>query len=92
MGYYLEHTPKGTRLPKVGKADALIADGAKEIINPVFGPNLVCVVENGAFDATAYCYSKQEFRRFLQPGDLRRKRWLIVQGAATLSGYIPSEV
>lgn len=86
MGYYLNSRLDGSPLPPRGKVQALIADGAK-LTNPVFQPNLVCVVENGAFDAAGYCYDAGEFQAFNQPSDPRRKTWLIVPNAAQRSGY-----
>jgi hypothetical protein len=86
MGYYVNHNSKGESLPSVGKAQALVADGATPT-KPYFQPNLVCVVENGPFDAAGYCYSEGEFKAFTIPGDLRRKTWLIYEPAAKLSGY-----
>ena len=63
MGYYINETQEGTPLPACGKADALIADGALEVPK-AFQENLICVVENGPFDAAAYVYSEDEFEDF----------------------------
>jgi len=86
MGYYINQNSKGENLPSSGKAKALVNDGAK-IVKPEFQPNLICVVENGFFDAAGYCYSKEEFIDFNYPGDYRPKTWLTHPLAKELSGY-----
>jgi hypothetical protein len=98
MGYYINNTNVGEgksnpfdwQLPATGKADAILEAGigAKEIKRPSeWQPDLVCVVENGVFDAAAYAFDEEEFLVFADPHDTRRKRWLIVPNAAKLSGY-----
>lgn len=88
MGYYIDMTSKGVQLPATNKADYLILDGAVEIPEPKeFVDNLVCVMENGPFDAAGYAFNKAEFKAFTYPGDYRPKRWLIYEHAAKLSGY-----
>lgn len=88
MGQYLNRTPTGAPLPAKGKADAILAafPGAKEIwpARREFVDDLVCVLENGPFDAAGYAYSEQEMLDFAQP-DGRRKRWLIVPGVKELA-------
>jgi len=87
MGYYLNTSPKGTALPARGKAQALLNAGATKLAGPVvFQPNLVCVVENGIFDAAGFAFSEAEMNQFLI-NDGRLKTWLIVEGADDLSGY-----
>lgn len=49
-------------------------------------PDLVCVVDNGAFSAAAHIYSQGEYDCFADPADNRRKIWLLVPDAATLAG------
>jgi len=85
MGYYINKTSKGVELPSSDKADYLILDGAVEV-PAKFQANLICVVENPAFDAAAYAYSENEFNAFNYP-DGRPKRWLVHPMAAKLSGY-----
>jgi len=86
MGFYINQTASGILLPSRGKAKMLIEDGAI-VVEPKFQPNLICVVENGPFDAVGYCFSENEFKVFNDPGDNRRKTWLIYSQAAELSGY-----
>ena len=88
MGYYINHNSNGVSLPACDKADYLILDGGAEISKPKqWVPNLVCVVENGMFDAAGYVYSEDELRAFTNPYDHRPKRWIIYPRAAELSGY-----
>jgi len=88
MGYYINQNSNGTQLPHCDKADYLLLDGAVEISPPKeFVPNLICVVENGPFDAALFCYSKDEMEVALNPRDKRPKRWLIHPKAAELAGY-----
>ena len=81
MGKYIEKNSQGEGWPSAtGKADFLIADGAKEVSGTEikFQPFLICVVENGPFDAAAYVDTRQEFEAF-QPDfrDGRPRRWLV---------------
>lgn len=88
MGFYINKNSAGTSLPANNKADYLILDGAQEIDEPrELVENLVCVVENGLFDAAGYIYSKQAFEDWTYIGDVRPKRWLIYEHAKKLSGY-----
>jgi hypothetical protein len=53
---------------------------------------LVCVVENGYFDAAALCYNEKEFEEFRAPDgySVQRKRtWVLLDNelAKSLSGY-----
>lgn len=90
MGYYLERDDFGRH----GKAEFLIeACGAIELIG-VAAPEwrndvgIVCVVNNGPFEAAGYAFSPQELSAFIQIDD-RPKRWLIMDKteAARRSGY-----
>ena len=86
MGYYINEI-NGKSLPARGKATALLNAGAKKLAGPVvFQPDLVCVVENGVFDAAGFAYSESEMRQFLI-NDERPKTWLIVENASKWSGY-----
>jgi hypothetical protein len=79
MGKYINQTSKGeTGSSAKSKCDALLADGAVEISEPMtFFDNLVCVVNNGPFGAAAYAYDKGEFMAFTDPSDPRPKRWFV---------------
>jgi hypothetical protein len=86
MGYYINYNSKGIALPACGKANALIADGAKEVSGNNYEENLVCVVENGLFDAAMYCYL-DEYEYVKSNPDNRKKRWLVYEHAKQLCGY-----
>jgi len=78
-----------------GKANELVkSHGAIKIATPRWFNDvpvdkaLICVVENGFFDAAGYCYDEHEFNAFVEP-DGRRKQWLLMDKnlAEDLSGY-----
>ena len=85
MGKYINEDSKGNALPVIGKVAALIADGAKLVEENCFQPGLVCVVENGFFDAAGYCFSESEYKAFNQPTDYRPKTWLVYEHAEKLA-------
>jgi len=49
---------------------------------------LICVVDNGFFEAAGYCFSEREFEVFTAP-DPRPKTWLLMdkEKAEELTGY-----
>jgi hypothetical protein len=92
MGWYLE-TPrpreKAAQLVKIHnarivtceQAEAFIEDGKKAVI---------CVVQNPAFDAAAFCHSSEEFKHMNYAGDKRPKTWLVIDDremVENLTGY-----
>jgi hypothetical protein len=81
MGLYLERDSKDQSLGHNGKADKLIADGATEQVHPHYEPFVVCVVDNGPFEAAGFCYTRQEFMDFLQGVGRRPARWLVAEAA-----------
>ena len=87
MGYYINGIGDKDA-PTVGKAEFLVENGnARKIARPAtIVSDLVCVVENGMFDAAAYIFSPEELIKFSR-NDGRLKTWLIVPDAAALSGY-----
>lgn len=103
MGYYInsieiEVDEKGdTRtayLPAKDKADFLLNyAGARQLPRcpDQWCENLVCVVENGTFDAAGYAFDEREMRSFNYGDDGRRRSWLIVPNAAKLAGYKKDE-
>lgn len=65
------------------KSIAIKKAGGVRIPTPtVFQPNLVCIIDNGAFSAAGYIYDEEEFKVFLQP-DPRPKQWFILENAET---------
>lgn len=84
MGRYINELSTGQ---PIGwrKAQALINDGAKEIPQPAeWRPNLVCVVDNGVFEAAGYAFDQREFEVFSAPDD-RKKIWLEYPHAEALA-------
>lgn len=94
MGFYIQ-TPTAK-----GKAAQLVAlHGAIEVDRPATleavpeGKALVCVVENGPFDAAALVYNSSELEEFSQPSDPRLRTWLVVDKtwAYAAAGYTETE-
>lgn len=77
MGYYIE-TPGQSIL----KARYLQQHHNAELASPSWPPPegkvLVCVVQNGLFDAAAIAYDKEEMHAFDRPSDMRPKTWLLL--------------
>lgn len=86
MGYYINHNSKGDYLNAKNKLDQLLNDGAVPTGNS-FKENLICVVENGHFDAVGYVYDEKEYEHFNYAEDKRVKHWLVYEHAKRLSGY-----
>ncbi len=79
MGYYIEvpkKTQKALQLVKLHGAKMLSRrpGSFKEV--PA-GKALVCVVNNGLYEAACFCYSRQEFER-LSANDGRPRKWLLM--------------
>ncbi len=86
MGKYINTNSRGEQLSHTSKHRDLIADGAKLLPNPPkYQENLVCVVDNGFFQAAAYCYSESEFEAFNDPHDSRPKMWFFYSHAKELA-------
>lgn len=91
MGYYINTGEN------VGKAEYLIERyGAQEMTGSPRSlrdlPSdlgLVCVVNNGPFEAAGFVFSDRELEAFTEPTDYRFKRWLTMplDKAKELSGY-----
>lgn len=86
MGYYINTDSKHNLLPAKGKVAALVADGGKVVDGNTYLPNMVCVVENSAFEAAAYLFSELEYEDFLID-DGRPTTFLQHPLAPQLSGY-----
>ena len=95
MGYYINTTaPKGKAelLENSLGAIEITAHEAEFFITEDMGA-VVCVVDNGLFEAAAYCPNLNEFRAFTHPEDNRPKTWLFIEDVAKvreLTGYTPA--
>jgi len=93
MGFYIE-TPKNK-----GKAEQICERHEEAFIIPQpisfskvpVKMALICVVDNGPFEAAAYCYSEEEFKSWTDPRsqDIRPKKWVLMDKVKCekLSGY-----
>ena len=93
MGYYIQcSAPTGKAREIIEKLDGIeiSAAEAEMIIREDIGGAVICVVDNGLFEAAAYCHSLREFQDFTRPDDDRPKTWLLVNDEARvqqLTGY-----
>ena len=78
MGYYVQGPAhrKADFIMKNYDAMKVTLPEAKEAV--IEGMGVICVVDNGAFEAAAFCYNEQEFNAFNDPSDNRPKTWLIM--------------
>ena len=90
MGYYIE-------VPEVkGKAQQIVDIHGAELLERVplsvgdvpEDKAIICVVDNGPFEAAAFAYNDMELREFARP-DPRPKAWLLMDRAKAceLTGY-----
>lgn len=92
MGYYVNHETLGNN----NKAEKLIKNfGAVEFTGILIdfsstpkNKAIICVIENGPFDAVGLAFSEKEMQEFMRPDD-RKKTWLYIDKklAHKLSGY-----
>lgn len=89
MGYYIEtpsHHHKADWIKKHFNLQELTEAPAVLPERPML---LVCVVENGPFDAAAVAFDEKDLWRFTRPTDDRPKRWLLIDSAVLLK-YQPN--
>ncbi len=91
MGYYIEVADnKGKARQLAGLYGAGIMDAPPETFKDVpEGLALICVVDNGPFEAAALCYDADEFAAFNDPHETRPRTWLLMDQAKAhqLAGY-----
>ena len=92
MGYYIE-VPRDKEKAEqlVQLYDAEIVPRPSSLSEIPNGKALICVVDNGLFEAAGFCYSEREFKDFVFD-DGRPRKWLIMDlgKAKKLSGYAES--
>ena len=93
MGYYIETgTRKGKAEQIMDSLDAIeiSQDEARIFLEEGTDCAIICVVDNGPFEAAAYCHDLKEFGQFTLSIDDRPKIWLMVNDRSrveTLTGY-----
>jgi len=89
MGFYIEG-------PAKGKAPFIRSEYDAEFINePEYFKDipddkaLICVINNGPFEAAGFAFDDREFRGFSAPGDPRPKQWMMMdrKKAEELTGF-----
>jgi hypothetical protein len=90
MGYYIQGPQKGKAEFIIQQYDAMLLESeaqAREFFAKGYG--VVCVVDNGPFEAAAYAFSEDELKVFMAP-DGRTKKWLAMdkEDAEILSGCL----
>lgn len=92
MGYYIQCRDakgKAQQIMEDLSGIEISPDEAEIIIREDMGC-VICVVDNGPFEAAAYCYNLDEFRQFNRPEDDRSKTWIVVddkERVHKLTGY-----
>ncbi len=91
MGYYIETDNY------IGKADYFVRQESgielmrrpNSISDVPADRGLVCIVDNGPFEAAAFVYNDNELKAFSTPTDRRFKRWVHIplERAKSLSKY-----
>lgn len=78
MGYYYEHS-QGERF---GKAKDLVKMHNGKIVSSDYALShneaLFCVVNNGPFEAAAFCFNSDERALFNCAQDTRPKTWVVI--------------
>lgn len=91
MGYYIEtgHNLNKTNWLRINHGAQLMLCPPPTFADVPDGAALICVVDNGPFEAAAYIYNQRELEAFDDPRDIRRKWWLLMDKnkAEELSGY-----
>ena len=80
MGKYIEGPAKGKAQFLQDQHNARILRTREEIIAAHCdnGEAVICVVDNGPFEAAGYCHDEREFEIFTAP-DPRPKRWMTME-------------
>lgn len=88
MGFYIQGPNTGKTQDILAKHDAIPLDDMQQVADAFdAGLGVVCVVDNGPFEAAAFCYSKDELCEFSRSS--KPKLWLAMDRelAETLTGF-----
>lgn len=90
MGYYIQTDGIKNKATEIANQHSgLVLDHVPESFDSVpSNMAIICVVDNGHFEAAAFCYSKEEFEVFMTP-DGRPKTWMLMNRdkAEELTGF-----
>jgi hypothetical protein len=78
MGYYIQGPILGKATFIQKEYGALPIEQPKSFFEVTEGKALICIVNNGFFDAAAYIYDVREFTEFTDSYDDRPKIWLLM--------------
>ncbi len=90
MGCYIE-TPsnhkKAIHIISEHGARSVTQEEAAEAMER--GEGVICVVDNGIFEAAGFCFNAREFEAFTEPHDTRPRTFLVMDRAKAeeLSGF-----
>ena len=92
MGYYIEGPTHGKANHILNKHGGTLLPGKPESFADI--PDdmaLICVLNNGPFEAAGLCYDEREFEAFSEPSDPRPKLWMLLPKkiAYELADYNP---
>jgi hypothetical protein len=90
MGYYIETDGVKNKAQYIIKNHGAKLVSRQEFLDADVNSNgLVAVVNNGFFEAAAFCYNDGERHAFTDPSDSRPKQYLIMERdvAKALTGY-----
>ncbi len=89
MGYYIQVPKDKNKAQQIvelyGGRIAVVPPSFEDIIPD---EAIICVIDNGSFEAAAFCYNQRELHAFTYM-DGRRREWVIMnrQKACELTGY-----
>jgi len=89
--YYINtgsNTGKAKWLVEKAQAEVISKDEAQIIVEDSIDHGVICVIDNGMFEAAGYAFSPSEFQAFAR-NDGRMKTWLKMPAAMAkkLSGF-----
>jgi hypothetical protein len=97
MGYYLETGTvknKAAIIEDTYGAVQITLQEAEFFVNEREGA-VICVVDNGPFEAAAFIYNDDALQTFRNPNDPRQKTWLLVDDRGAIeraTGFKPKTV